>query len=52
MEQLEPAQAAGAGAMPMQATGAFRSGTHWVVVLDGAALVEALRPPRLRQPEF
>lgn len=52
MEPLEPAQAAGPGAMPVQATGAFRSGSHWVVVLDGAALVEALRPPRLRPPEF
>jgi purine-binding chemotaxis protein CheW len=51
MAQVEPVnRSAGSPASPF-ATGVFRAAEHSVILLDGPALVEALRPHRLRPPD-
>jgi purine-binding chemotaxis protein CheW len=52
MEESGPLERAGTGSRAAFAQGAFRAAGRWVILLDGRTLLEALRPPRLSQPEL
>ncbi len=52
MEERQPAGPAAADPVARFATEVFRLEDRWVMLLDGLALVAALRPPRVRTPEL
>lgn len=52
MEDPQPAGRQAGDPVARFATGVFRTADRWVVLLDGTALLAALRPPRVRPPEM
>ncbi len=52
MENVQPVTRTTEDSASMFATGGFTASGREVILLDGPALVEALRPPRLRPPDF